>query len=49
MKRRVHFTEQARRFRDYIPADDRKTLLHVVDQIANDPLGPDTHLAYRDE
>ncbi|MEU1315001.1 hypothetical protein [Streptomyces tibetensis] len=49
MKRCVHFTEQAGRFRDYIPADDRKTLLRVVDQIANDPRGPDTHLAYRDD
>lgn len=46
MKRRVHFTEQAGRFRDYIPADDRKTVLHVVDRIVNDPQGPDTHLAY---
>jgi hypothetical protein len=49
MKRRVQFTEQAGRFRDYLPADDRKKLLHVVDQIANDPQGPDTHLAYRDD
>ncbi|MFG2576128.1 hypothetical protein [Streptomyces sp. NPDC048481] len=49
MKRCVHFTEQAGRFRDYIPTDDRKTLLHIVDQIASDPHGPHTHLAYRDD
>ncbi|MFF4034399.1 hypothetical protein ACFYZ2_32450 [Streptomyces sviceus] len=49
MKRCVHFTEQAGRFRDCIPAEDRKTLLHIADQIASDPHGPDTHLAYRDD
>ncbi|MER7483905.1 hypothetical protein ABTX60_40760 [Streptomyces sp. NPDC126510] len=49
MKRCVHFTEQAGRFRDYLPADDREKLLHVVDQIAGDPQGPRTHLAYRDD
>ncbi|MEU5237266.1 hypothetical protein ACH4UR_07645 [Streptomyces lydicus] len=49
MKRRVHFTEQAGRFRDYLPVDDRKALLHLVDKIADDPQGPDTHLAYRDD
>lgn len=49
MKRHVHFTEQAGRFRDCIPADDRKALLRVVDRIADDPQGPDTHLAYMDD
>ncbi|KOX02219.1 hypothetical protein ADK65_08530 [Streptomyces sp. NRRL B-1140] len=49
MKRCVHFTEQAGRFRDYLPADDRKKLLHVVDRIAGDPQGPHTHLACRDD
>ncbi|MES9524440.1 hypothetical protein [Streptomyces capoamus] len=49
MRRRVHFTEQAGRFRDYIPVDDRRALLHVVDRIAEDPHGPDTHLAYRSD
>lgn len=49
MKRHAHFTEKAGRFRDYIPVDDRKALLRLVDKIATDPHGPDTHVAYADD
>ncbi|MGW3099609.1 hypothetical protein ACWDCC_39890 [Streptomyces sp. NPDC001102] len=46
MKRRVQFTEQVVRFRDYMPAEDREKFLRLVDRIAADPEGADTHLAY---
>ncbi|CAL9651895.1 hypothetical protein SUDANB120_06651 (plasmid) [Streptomyces sp. enrichment culture] len=46
MKRRVQFTEQVVRFRDYMPAEDRKAFLRLVDRIAADPEGAGSHLAY---
>ncbi|MER8012189.1 hypothetical protein [Streptomyces sp. NPDC094149] len=46
MKRRVQFTEQVVRFRDYMPDEDREKFLRLVDRIAADPEGADTHLAY---
>ncbi|MFF7445505.1 MULTISPECIES: hypothetical protein [unclassified Streptomyces] len=49
MKKRVQFTEQVARFRDYMPADDRQKFLRLVDRIAADPEGPDSHLAYLDD
>ncbi|MFF3646493.1 hypothetical protein [Streptomyces sp. NPDC002564] len=46
MKRRVQFTEQVARFRDYMPSDDRETFLRLVERIAADPEGAGSHLAY---
>ncbi|WP_371647867.1 MULTISPECIES: hypothetical protein [unclassified Streptomyces] len=46
MKRRVQFTEQAGRFRDYLPAEDRKKLVRLVDRIAAEPEAAASHLAY---
>lgn len=46
MKRRVQFTEQVVRFRDYMPTADRETFLRLVDKIAAEPEGADSHLAY---
>ncbi|KOV17496.1 MULTISPECIES: hypothetical protein [Streptomyces] len=49
MKFRIEFTEQAGRLRDYLPPDDRRSLLSLVNKIATDPYGPDTHLAYTND
>ncbi|MFE0515741.1 hypothetical protein [Streptomyces sp. NPDC058964] len=49
MKRRVEFTERAGRLRDYLPADDRRNLVQLVGEIAADPYGARTHLAYIDD
>ncbi len=49
MKFRVEFTEQAGRLRDYLPPDDRRSLLSLVSKVAEDPYGPDTHLAYTND
>ncbi|WP_443077351.1 hypothetical protein [Streptomyces sp. SP17BM10] len=49
MKFRVEFTEQAGRLRDYLPPDDRRSLLRLVSRIADDPYGPDTHLAFTND
>ncbi|MCX4539113.1 hypothetical protein [Streptomyces sp. NBC_01565] len=46
MKKRVQFTEQVVRFRDYMPAADREKFLRLVDRIAAEPEGPDSHRAY---
>lgn len=46
MKRRVQFTEQVVRFRDYMPTADREKFLRLVDRIAADPEGAGSHLAY---
>lgn len=46
MKRRVQFTEQVARFRDYMPAEGRETFLRLVARIAADPEGAGSHLAY---
>ncbi|WP_369384127.1 hypothetical protein [Streptomyces sp. cg36] len=46
MKKRVQFTEQVVRFRDYLPAADRQNLIRLIDRIAANPEGPETHLAY---
>ncbi|MGW2236908.1 hypothetical protein [Streptomyces sp. NPDC001759] len=42
----MQFTEQVVRFRDYMPAEDRQKFLRLVDRIAADPEGANTHLAY---
>lgn len=49
MKRRVQFTEQVARFRDYLPIADREKFLRLVDRIAADPEGADSHLAYTND
>ncbi|KOU36534.1 hypothetical protein ADK53_13010 [Streptomyces sp. WM6373] len=49
MKFRIEFTEQAGRLRDYLPPDDRRSLLSLVNKIATEPYGPDTHLAYTND
>ncbi|MGW2939735.1 hypothetical protein ACWDA7_50650 [Streptomyces sp. NPDC001156] len=49
MRFRVEFIEQAAKFRDYLPLDDRRSLLSLVSKIAKDPYGPDTHLAYTND
>ncbi|MGW4898013.1 hypothetical protein ACWEQL_38045 [Kitasatospora sp. NPDC004240] len=49
MKRRVQFTEQVVRFRDYMPAADREKFLRLVDRIAAEPEGPSSHLAYTND
>lgn len=49
MKRRVQFTEQVARFRDYLPTADREMFLRLVDRIAADPEGADSHLAYTND
>ena len=46
MKRRVQFTEQVVRFRDYMPIADREKFLRLVARIAADPEGADSHLVY---
>ncbi|MDT0391736.1 hypothetical protein [Streptomyces sp. DSM 41921] len=46
MKRRVQFTEQVARFRDYMPVADREKFLRLVDRIAAEPEGDDSLLAY---
>ncbi|MET9901735.1 hypothetical protein [Streptomyces sp. NPDC006446] len=46
MKRRVQFTEQVVRFRDYMPTADREKFLRLVDRIAAEPEGAGSHLAY---
>lgn len=46
MKRRVQFTEQVVRFRDYMPAADREKFLRLVARIAAEPEGADSHLAF---
>lgn len=46
MKRRVQFTEQVVRFRDYMPAEDRETFLRLVGRIAAEPEGAGSHLTY---
>jgi hypothetical protein len=46
MKRHVEFTERAGRLRDCLPPDDRQNLMRLVSEIAEDPYGPHTHLAY---
>ncbi|WP_405927095.1 hypothetical protein [Streptomyces sp. NBC_00035] len=42
----MQFTEQVARFRDYLPIADREKFLRLVDRIAADPEGADSHLAY---
>lgn len=46
MKRRVQFTEQVARFRDYMPTEDRKTFQRLVAKIAAEPEGAGSHLTY---
>ncbi|MDV9170095.1 hypothetical protein R6V09_08070 [Streptomyces sp. W16] len=46
MKRRVQFTEQVARFRDYMPASDREKFQRLVDRVATEPEGGGSHLAY---
>ncbi|WP_169400767.1 hypothetical protein [Streptomyces hokutonensis] len=46
MKRRVQFTEQVARFREYMPASDREKFERLVDRIVADPEGDDSHLVY---
>lgn len=46
MKKRVQFTEQVARFRDYMPPDDRQKFLRLVDRVVADPEGAHSHLAY---
>lgn len=46
MKRRVQFTEQVARFREYMPASDREKFERLVDRIVADPEGGDSHLAF---
>jgi hypothetical protein len=46
MKRRVQFTEQVARFRDYMPAADREKFRRLVDRVAAEPEGPDSYLVY---
>lgn len=46
MKRQVQFTERVARFRDYMPAEDRKTFLRLVGRIAAEPEGAGSYLAY---
>jgi len=46
MKKRVRFTEQVARFRDYMPAADREKFLRLIDRITADPEGAGSHLAY---
>ncbi|MEB3961244.1 hypothetical protein OKJ48_13445 [Streptomyces kunmingensis] len=45
----MHFTEQVARFRDYMPAEDRKTFLRLVERITADPEGADSYLAYTND
>ncbi|MGA5579277.1 hypothetical protein ACPCK9_31310 [Streptomyces koyangensis] len=49
MKKRVQFTEQVVRFRDYIPPADRRKFHRLVDRIAADPEPADSFLAYTDD
>ncbi len=49
MKRRVQFTEQVVRFRDYMPVEDREMFLRLVDRIAAEPEGAGSHLAYTND
>jgi hypothetical protein len=49
MKKRVQFTEQVVRFRDYMPVADREKFLRLVDRIAADPEGADTDLAFTND
>nr|WP_202419488.1 hypothetical protein [Streptomyces sp. YIM 132580] len=46
MKRRVQFTEQVARFRDYMPAEDRETFLRLVGRIAAESEGAGSHLTF---
>ncbi|MFE6285597.1 hypothetical protein [Streptomyces sp. NPDC057877] len=45
MKRRVQYTEQVVRFRDYMPASDRENFHRLIERITADPEGTG-HLAY---
>ncbi|MCX4581896.1 hypothetical protein [Streptomyces sp. NBC_01481] len=45
----MQFTEQVVRFRDYMPAADREKFRRLVDRIAADPEGADSHLAYTND
>ncbi|TLQ43527.1 hypothetical protein [Streptomyces marianii] len=45
----MQFTEQVVRFRDYMPTADREEFLRLVDRIAAEPEGADSHLAYTDD
>ncbi|MFF3333865.1 hypothetical protein ACFYWX_30675 [Streptomyces sp. NPDC002888] len=49
MKRHVEFTERAGRLRDYLPPDDRERLLRLAEELAEEPYGPRTHLAFRND
>ncbi|WP_413754766.1 hypothetical protein [Streptomyces sp. MMBL 11-3] len=49
MNRRVQFTEQVVRFRDYMPAADREKFLRLVARITAEPEGADSHLAYTND
>ncbi|MER6709841.1 MULTISPECIES: hypothetical protein [unclassified Streptomyces] len=49
MKRRVQFTEQVARFREYMPAADREKFRRLVDRIAAEPEGAGSHLAYTND
>ncbi|AXE85477.1 hypothetical protein [Streptomyces sp. Go-475] len=49
MKRRVQFTEQVARFREYIPVADREKFRRLVDRIAAEPEGAGSHLAYTND
>ncbi|MFJ9900106.1 hypothetical protein ACIQPR_42925 [Streptomyces sp. NPDC091280] len=46
MRRRVQFTEQVARFRDYMPASDREKFERLLGRIVADPEGDGSHLAY---
>ncbi|WP_256967935.1 hypothetical protein [Streptomyces sp. CS227] len=49
MKKRVQFTEQVARFRDYIPPADRRKFQRLVDGIAADPEAAGSFLAYTND
>ncbi|GHI84967.1 hypothetical protein Sxan_23310 [Streptomyces xanthophaeus] len=49
MKFSAVYTEQVGRFRDYLPPEDRRSLLSLVSRVTRDPYGPDTHLAYTND
>jgi len=46
MKRRVQFTEQVARFRDYMPVSDREKFQRLLARIVAEPEGDGSHLAY---
>ncbi|MGX1727776.1 hypothetical protein ACWIGE_14000 [Streptomyces diastaticus] len=49
MKKRVQFTEQVVRFRDYIPPADREKFQRLFGRVAADPEGAGSFLAYMND